>query len=82
MDIELNTVITTNDDYGHLPTAEEFEASISVTPYIMKEWSDPIYQCPKCSGGMCKNLMEICTSIPPKYRYSCNKCGYTDYQYV
>lgn len=36
--------------------------------------------CPECGGGgMCKNNMIVLTSIPPKYEYRCNKCGYVEY---
>ena len=65
-----------------LPTKEEYEKSIITSvSYKIRQWSDPIYQCPKCDGGMCKNLMVTLTSIPPMYEYSCNKCGHVDYQY-
>ena len=64
-----------------LPTKEEYEKSISISSCRIEQWSEPIYQCPKCDGGMCKNLMIALTSIPPMYEYRCNKCGYVDYQY-
>ena len=64
-----------------LPTKEEYEKSISISSCRIEQWSEPIYQCPKCDGGMCKNLMITLTSMPPKYEYRCNKCGHVDYQY-
>lgn len=68
-------------DYKKLPTAEEYLASISIETVTMKEWSEPRYQCPKCDGGMCKDLMRVCTSLPPRYMYKCNKCGHVEYQF-
>lgn len=67
-------------NYSNLPTAEEYRASITM-PEIMNKYSEPKYQCPKCGGGMCRNEMVVLTSYPAKYEYSCNKCGYVDYQY-
>ena len=64
-----------------LPTKEEYEKSISISSYEIRQWSEPKYQCSECGGGMCKNLMVTLTSIPPMYEYRCNKCGHADYQH-
>ena len=61
-----------------LPTAKEYrEAAIQFT----SQWSEPKYQCPKCSGGMRRNEMVVLTFYPPQYEYKCDKCGYIEYQY-
>lgn len=72
------TIATVN-----LPSAEEYrkivnEAALQFTA----QWSEPKYQCPKCGGGMCKNLMVVLTSYPAQYEYQCDKCGHIDYQYM
>ena len=66
---------------NELPTKEEFESSIIIDTCMTREWSEPIYQCPKCGGGMCKNLMNVYTSNPPMYKYKCDKCGHAEFQY-
>ncbi len=48
-----------------------------------KEWSDPIYMCPKCNeGGMCKNERYAYPTYPVQYRYRCDKCGFEEYLYI
>lgn len=72
----------------NLPTAEEYRNldSAYVKAYFestLKRLSEPKYQCPKCKdGGMCRDETVICTSIPPKYRYECNKCHHVDYHSI
>lgn len=67
----------------HLPTAKEYrEAANKVIHDFTAQWSAPMYQCPKCGGGMCKNLMITLTTWPPQYEYQCDKCGHTEYQYI
>lgn len=68
-------------DMKNLPTKDEYiqQNSYIVNPLI-QQFSEPKYKCPKCeSGGMCKDLTKICTSLPPKYIYQCNSCGYIEY---
>lgn len=52
-------------------------------PEEIKQWSDPVYPCPKCGGGMRMNMYggRILTSIPPirQSEYQCDKCGFIDY---
>lgn len=35
-----------------LPTKEEYEKSISISSYEIRQWSEPKYQCSEC-GGVC-----------------------------
>ena len=66
-----------------LPTAKEYsEAAEKVAFQFTAQWSEPKYQCPKCDGGMRKNMMVVLTSYPAKYEYQCDKCGHIDYQYM
>lgn len=77
------TAINSNLDTKHLPTAEEYQlAAIRHNSIFPEQWSEPKYQCPECGGGMCKNLMVVCTSLPPKYEYRCDRCGHVEYQYI
>lgn len=54
------------------PTHEEF-----------RQWSDPIYPCPKCGGNMRMNMYggRVLTSLPPiqQSEYQCEQCGFTEY---
>ena len=65
--------------FGHNNENDNFE---SIIDKAFIEWSDPKYACPKCGGGMRKNLQHcIClASYPPQYRYTykCDKCDYTE----
>lgn len=71
-----------------LPSAEEYaqkdaEYQKQYLDWSIRKWSQPLYMCPKCKeGGMCRDETMICTSIPPKHRYECNKCHYVDYHAI
>ena len=47
-----------------------------------REYSKPKYICPKCGGGMRKNLRygEVLTTYPPIYKdfYKCDTCGFEE----
>lgn len=76
-----NTVATTTATY--LPSAKEYSEMANKAAFqFTAQWSEPKYQCPKCSGGMCKNLMVVLTSYPVQYEYQCDKCGYIEYQHM
>lgn len=77
-----NIELAVNDtEFSTLPTAKEY-----IEYYRFENefhpWSKPKYQCPKCGGGMCKDLTMMLTTYPPKYMYQCCKCGYTESQFV
>lgn len=50
--------------------------------FINQQYSEPKYKCPKCNGGMCKNLQyyEIIDTMPAIYKdfYKCNTCGFEE----
>lgn len=52
---------------------------------IQPQWSQPMYACPKCGSGMCKNLWTYTALAcnPPiiQYEYRCdnNKCNNVEY---
>lgn len=47
------------------------------------KWSDPMYPCPKCGGGMRMNMFggRVLTSLPPirQSEYQCDNCGFTEF---
>ena len=72
-----------------LMTKEQYEDWInrleSEDRNIKPQWSQPIYICPKCGGGMCKNLW-TCRSLTvmpsiTEYEYRCDneQCGNIEY---
>lgn len=65
-----------------LPSREYYLGSTERTYADFSVWSEPIYKCPKCDGGMRKNLTVVLTTYPCQYQYKCNKCGYTENQFV
>lgn len=66
-----------------LPSAEEYRDMAEKSAfYFQEQWSEPKYRCPKCGGGMRKDLTKVLTSLPPKYEYECDKCGHVEYQYI
>lgn len=40
--------------------------------------SIPVYECPKCKGVVRKRLDIVLTTYPPKHRYECEKCDYSE----
>lgn len=53
---------------------------------IQPQWSQPMYVCPKCGGGMCKNLWtcRTLTSMPPitEYEYRCDNTECNNIEYL
>ena len=51
------------------------------TPEEFRQWSDPIYPCPKCGGNMNIYDGRVLTSLPPiqQSEYQCEQCGFTEY---
>jgi predicted RNA-binding Zn-ribbon protein involved in translation (DUF1610 family) len=70
-----------NNQNNDLPTSEEYRESHPMPTYRFRQFSDPMYQCPKCGGGMCRNEMVMLTSYPAQYEYVCNKCGFKEAQW-
>ena len=74
---------TTTAINSNIPTAEEYRlAAIRHNSIFPEQWSEPKYQCPACGGGMCRDEMMVCVSLPPQYKYKCNRCGLVEYQYI
>lgn len=81
--VSTNNAVSTTVSTTHLPSAKEYsEAANKIAFEFTAKWSEPKYQCPKCSGGMRKNMMAVLTTHPAQYQYQCDKCGHIDYQYV
>lgn len=74
-DFSLNDTLPSAKDYSEMVNKDAFQ--------FTAQWSEPKYQCPKCSSGvMRKNMMVVLTSYPAQYEYQCDKCGHVDYQYA
>ena len=53
---------------------------------IQPQWSQPMYICPKCGGGMCKNLW-ICRTLMSmlpitEYEYRCDNTECNNIEYL
>ena len=59
-------------------TKEEF-IKAQQREFSNPQYSEPLYDCEECGGGMCRDNWGICACIPPKYKYVCNKCGHVDF---
>ena len=68
------------NEHDELPTSEEYRNSRLFTLQT-KTKPNPSYKCPKCGGGMCKDLTVVLTSYPAQYYYTCNECGYRESNY-
>ena len=62
-----------------LPNREEFiEQLKDVTLITTDEWNMPMYKCPRCNGEVKRDYSKIFMTNPPKYRYFCKNCSYTE----
>lgn len=55
-------------------TWEEFEKQPNKYWQEMYEKTD--IECPKCGQNLIKDKTVVLTSLPPKYRYFCESCGW------
>lgn len=44
------------------------------------EYEPTNIECPKCGELLKKYIRVVLASYPPKYRYDCLKCGWSDYK--
>ena len=42
------------------------------------EWKKTNIECPNCGILIYKNVRYVLACYPPKYKYKCLKCGWTD----
>ena len=66
-----------------LPTREQFiETHTKFTQPVVPRYSQPLYQCPKCGGGMCKDNLSsyVIATNPPidSDLYKCDSCGFEE----
>ena len=75
-----------NQTNNTLYDAETFDkmSKDAVTTYfeMMKPWSDPVYKCRHCGGGMRRENNMVYASNPPCYRYECDTCGKSEFQHI
>lgn len=63
-----------------LPTREEFIKILAEQKEIdMNEWNKELYRCPRCNGAVKRDYSVMYASIPPKYRYFCKECSFSEY---
>ena len=80
----LNTAFKETVTILDLPSQEQFikDNEPSVLWYKPEKWSEPKYICPQCNeGSMRKENNTVYTSMPPCYKYQCDKCGYTTFHH-
>ena len=62
-----------------LPTKEEFMKTMGLVDADIKtEWNKELFICPQCGGGVKRDYSVEFLSDPPKYRYFCKSCTYSD----
>ena len=62
-----------------LPTREEFINSDDIHNTDMSTmWNKELYKCPRCNGGVKRDYSVTFMSHPPKYRYYCLNCSYSE----
>ena len=62
-----------------LPTREEFIKSGDIHEVDMsKMWNKELYKCPRCNGGVKRDYSMVYMTNPPKYRYFCLNCLYSE----
>lgn len=61
-------------------TMEEYVSqNESILDCFNQQWSAVKFDCPKCGGGMRKDLTVVLTSYPPRYIYQCDKCKHIEH---
>lgn len=62
-----------------LPTKEEFMKTLNFAEEdITMTWNKELFVCPQCGGGVKRDHSKQFMSNPPKYRYFCKSCTYSD----
>lgn len=62
-----------------LLTKEDFAKSIKFEEdNIKKYWNKELYACPRCGEGVKRDYSVAYMTNPPKYRYFCKNCSYTE----
>lgn len=62
-----------------LPSREEFIKTYEFNAdEDMKHWNEDLYRCPVCNGGVKRDYSVVYMSNPPKCRYFCRSCSYSE----
>lgn len=60
-------------------TREQFIDELEKRNMItMEEWNMDLYRCPRCNGGVKRDYSVTFEGNPPKYRYFCRECTYSE----
>lgn len=64
----------------NLPTKEEYVEMFKAmgSKVTKEEWNKSLFKCPRCNGGVKRDYSITFMTDPPKYRYYCKECGYTE----
>lgn len=62
-----------------LLTREQFIEDLEKQKKItMEDWNKDLYRCPRCNGAVKRDYSVMYMSDPPKYRYFCRNCSYSE----
>lgn len=62
-----------------LPTKDDYIKTINYAEETMQDvWNKELYQCPRCGAGVKRDYSVSYMSNPPKYRYFCKNCNYSE----
>ena len=70
--------LATNQSPPELPSKEDYFNSrerLAIGYGTGKEWSEPLFVCPICGGGVRRNENYFLASFPPVFIYRCDECG-------
>lgn len=66
---------------SQLPSKEEFIKTMQFEKDdadITKYWNKELYRCPRCNEGVKRDYSVQYMSNPPKWRYFCRNCSYSE----
>ena len=55
------------------------EQGLNCFKISLEDWEKTSIECPICGVSVYKDIGRIYTCYPPKYRYKCFKCDWTDW---
>jgi late competence protein required for DNA uptake (superfamily II DNA/RNA helicase) len=62
-----------------LITLEEFKDKVAKEPIDIKNyWNKDLFSCPRCGEGVKRDFSVAYMTNPPKYRYYCRSCNWSN----
>lgn len=65
----MSTLMSREDFIKKLAEQKEIE---------MDEWNKDLYKCPRCNGAVKRDYSVMYATFPPKYRYFCRDCSFSE----